>query len=365
MDGLEERGRAAVDSMQSTETVDTPVSDVPSLLLQLARGHDEVRRQDALSVLHGIVEGMENHHAFHLAFATLSAARLALPELPPLPTGRLMAQQARVARQLGDLETAADLYAMVLDLGDMHDESELLVRGHVGAGLVAETRGNFPAARSEYQRALAHGEAVPRVAAIAHHGLMVAASKAGDLGTALRHAWAAFEGVAGDAVRRVDLVINLAELARKGGEGRIALRAFRTALEHTELSRLRLPALSGAAHAAAALGDRSTVLSLAAQAEHEALASGIPYENAKLWRELAEAFAVLDDTARAAEYAERAGRIADSHQFHEQGVKAAELVESMASRGTRKSLERSDATARDILRRLDALADGGRAAIVG
>ena len=276
-----------------------------------------------------------------------------------------MAQQARVVRQIGDLETASDLYAMVLELGKLHDVPELLVRGHVGAALVAETHGNFPMARSEYQEALAHGETVPRVAAMAHHGLMVAASKAGDLGTAFRHAWAAFEGVAGDPVRRVDLLINLAELARKAGEARVALRAFRTALEHAELSRFRLPALSGAAHSAALLGERETVESLAAQAEHEAATSGMPYEIARLWRELAEAFLALDDTGRAAVYAQRAAEIGESHAFHEQSIKAAQIAEGIASRGERGSFEASDASARDILRRLDALADAGRVVVVG
>ena len=345
--------------------------EAPPVVRDLARAGDAASMRDALSVLQGIVEGMENQHAFHLAFATLSAARAALPDLPPLLTGRLVAQQARVARQLGDLEAGADLYDAARELGTLHGEPELLVRGHVGAGLIAETRGNFPAAREQYRLALAHAESAPRVAALAHHRLMGAAS------------------TAGDPVRRVDLLINLAELARKAGHARVALRALRTALEHTGLSRLRLPAISGAANAAAALGDRPMVMSLAELAEREAPESGIPYENAKLWRGLAEAFLAIDDTDRAATYAQRAVDIAAAHAFHEQGLKAAALGEEIASRGERRHadeevasgsdrppidaiasrgrllVEESDATAHDILRRLDALADAGRAAIVG
>lgn len=377
------------DPSTSREPAEPSPVEAPDVVRDLARARDEASMRDALSVLRSIVEGMENQHAFHLAFATLSAARAALPDLPPLLTGRLLAQQARVARQLGDLEAGADLYDTVRELGTLHGEPELLVRGHVGAGLIAETRGNFPAAREQYGLALVHAESAPGVAALAHHGLMVAASTAGDLGTALRHAWAAFEGVAGDAVRRVDLLINLAELARKAGNARVALRAFRTALEHTALSRLRLPAISGAANAAAALGDRPVVMSLAELADREAPESGIPYEHAKLWRGLAEAYLTLDDTERAAAYAQRAADIAEAHAFHEQGMKAAALLEDIARRGDRRQLvedvasrgdrlpidelarrgrpllEESDATAHDILRRLDALADAGRIAIVG
>ncbi len=349
----------------SSDQPDASPIRVPSLLLDLAQPGDDASRFEALSVLQGIVVAMENDHAFHLAFATLSAARRALPDLPALPTGRLMAQQGRVARQLGDLETAADLYAMVRELGTLHEERELLVRGHVGAGLIAETRGNFPEARRQYHLTLEHAEAAPRVAAAAHHGLMIVASRAGDIGTAFRHAWAGFELVAGDPVRRIDLLINLAELARAAGEARVALRAFGTALEHTDLSRLRLPAIGGAAKSAAALGDRSAVMSLGARAEREAAASGIPYENAKLWLELAEAFLELDDVRRAADYARRAGEIAESHAFHELDIRAAELAQGIVGRGDRGSFEESDATARDILRRLDALADAGRAVVVG
>ena len=344
--------------------------DVRTIVRQLTQPRTDAERGEAMSVVQGIVESMENHHAFNLAFATLSAARRAVPDLSPLRAGRVMAQQGRVARQIGDLDTAGDLYAMVHELGTLHAEEELLVRGRVGAGLVAETRGNFPAARSEYLRALEHADAAPRIAATAHHGLMVAASRAGDLATALHHAWAAFEGVAGDPLRRVDRILNLAELARKAGDARVALRAFRTVLEHTDLARLRLPALGGAVQAAAALGERATVMSLVAQAEREAAASGIPYESAKLWLELAEAFDALDDRQRAMELARRAAAIAGTHAFHEVDILAATLAERIARRGERTASERDavepdDAASREILRRLDALAGAGRSMIVG
>ena len=362
------RNPAPVDSAVPRDDAPPGRVDVPSLVLDLVEPRDESVLVEALSVVQGIVESMENHHALNLAFATLSATRRALPDLRPLFLGRLLAQQGRVTRQIGDLDTAADLYGMVHELGTLHDESELLLRGHVGAGLVAETRGNFPAARKEYERALEHAHAEPRIAAAAHHGLMVAASSAGDLPTAFRHAWAAFEGVAGDPVRRVDRILNLAELARKAGDARVALRAFGTVLEHTELARLRLPALSGAAQSASALGERSTVMALLDQAEREASRGGTPYEHAKMWLAFAEVLLALGEQERATTLAQRAVEIAGAHAFHELDIRAAELAQGIArrgDRGDRAALEPDDAASRDALRRLDALADAGRAVIVG
>lgn len=276
----------------------------------------------ALTAIRQVVEAMENGGAFHLAFTTLAAAERAFAHAGPGPVGWTRAQRGRVARQLGELEAALDLYASAGELGQEAGDVALVGRAAASRGIVANMRGNYPEARAACLDALAVAGHVPSVAALAHHTLMVGAQVAGDVNAALEHGWRAFEGAAGDATHRADALINLAEIVRKAGHPAAAIQGFRAGLRLTLLARLRLPALGGAARAAAALGDRAQLAEFTRLLAAEGPASGQPYEYALAFVELAEAHAAVGQMGRAQRYAAEAAAIGVARGFHEVAYRA-------------------------------------------
>ena len=58
--------------------------------------------------------------------------------------GRLLAQQARILRKIGELDLALELYEEVGEMGATHGDAELIALGHLGTGVVARVRGNNP-----------------------------------------------------------------------------------------------------------------------------------------------------------------------------------------------------------------------------
>ena len=294
--------------------------------------------QRMVLVMQGMVEAMENAGAFQLAYTMLAAVRATLRDAGPRAIGLVLAQQARVARQLGELDVAFDLYDAAAELAESSGDRELAGRALLGKGNVACMRGNYPEAGDAYVAALAVAGDVPAIAAGAHHGLMIRASVAGDVSAALSHGWEAFESAAGDAARRADLLINLAELCQRVGEHAAALHGYRAALVLTSLTRLRLAALGGAAVAAAHLGDEDLLAELTRSAEAEMAGSGQPYENARTWLELAEAHMLLGENTQAARYLAHATELARSSGFHEIQYRADALEQAGAPRPSAEAL---------------------------
>jgi hypothetical protein len=180
-------------------------------------------------------------------------------------------------------------------------------------------RGNYPEARDLFRRGLAEatraGSDEHRRAA--HHGLLVAALAARDVETALAHGWAAFRETAPDAPDdRAEMLLNLGEVGRQAGEYRASLGACLTALELTDAPRLRLPALGGAAVAAARLGEAGLLRFVAREVERAVRRSGQPFENARALAAVAEAYAT-SDPAGAERFASQSEAIALRGGFHE------------------------------------------------
>jgi tetratricopeptide (TPR) repeat protein len=153
-----------------------------------------------------------------------------------------------------------------------------------------------------------------------HHGLLVAAVAARDVDTALAHGWAAFQEESSDNDQRAEMLINLGEVSLHAREYRAALGACLSALELSDLPRLRLPATGTAAIAAAHLGERRVVEFLIRESKRLLTRSGQPFENARMLAELAEACAVLG-YPEAIEYARCADEIAQRGNFNEVAVR--------------------------------------------
>ncbi len=330
--------------------------------LILGERHEAGGGQAAVAAVQTVVAQQEQAGAFLLAFTTLAAARRALaPALDARGRGLLLAQQGRVARQLGALTTAASLYRRAARIARRAEADDVAAVAFVGAGVLASMRGNYPEAREYYRRALKYatraGSAVHQRAS--HHGLLGAACAANDLDTALAHGWAALRGLAEDeSDQRAESLLILGEVGRQAREYRAALGACMSVIELTDLPRLRLPALGTAARAAAALGEHRLLAHLEEEVKRGVRRSGQQFENARALLNLAEAFdGVRNDLAL--QYASRAKALGVSGNFHEL-VARAERVISGTSPGSDEAPAGPDpilrsARAQAVVRSLEAL----------
>jgi tetratricopeptide (TPR) repeat protein len=289
----------------------------------------------AVSALQVVIAQQEQAGVFLLAFSALAALRGALaPVLDARSEGLLLAQQGRVARQLGAMASAAELYDAAVRAGRAARAPDVAARALIGGGVLASMRGNYPEARDLFRRGLTAAEraGAEEHRRAGHHGLLVAALAAGDVETALTHGWAAFRETPADSPdQRAEMLVNLGDVSRHAGEYRATLGACLTALELTDTPRIRLPALGTAALAAAQLGEANLLTFFAREVLRTVNRSGQPFEAARALVAVAQAY-MHTDAATAAQFAQRAESLAIVGQFHE----VTALVESV-----RKTLQQS------------------------
>lgn len=301
------------------------------LLLGLLARHDVVAFPDAplshaavFSTITDLAAEMEDQTCFRLAHSVLASLLLILPEGEALLRGRVIAQQARLARHLGERAAAARYYEQVESLGTEHASSELIGRAWFGFGLLAQHRGDFPEARRRFHAIIELDGAARESIRHAHHQLMVAAATAGDYDTAADHGWKAFQG-ASSGRQETEALQNLAQLLLEAGHARAALRGFAAALARKPILRFELPILGGAACAAAAALPRAAARALVrnfadrTQFIVKSLRNGeaLPHPSASALVELSEALSVVGETERAGEMADQADRLASAHGFHQ------------------------------------------------
>lgn len=266
-----------------------------------------------------LCEQIEDAGALHLADALLGAYLLSGDAIDALERGRIAALRGRFAWKRGDHVTAFQRYRRVRAIARRIGSAELEVRADVGFTVVARQRGNYPAARRAARRAVEVGEAhgLARLAAIGHQSLMVAAVVAGDLNTAVRHSWLAYANVRGDVVEEAAHLVDTAQLFLDGGHADIASAGFAAALERRIPDRIRLPALGGAALAAARQGDRRAVERMA-EAVRRAVNDGLmPYASVVARLDIAEALETIGELDAAGPFRHEAETVAGAHRYHE------------------------------------------------
>lgn len=274
-----------------------------------------------------LCEQIEDAGAIHLADAVVSAYLLSGDEIDALERGRIAALRGRFAWKRGDHATAFQCYRRVRAISRRIGSAELDVRADIGFTVVARQRGNYPAARRAARRAVDIGEAngLVRLAAIGHQSLMVAAVVAGDLNTALQHSWLAYANVRGDVVEEAAHLVDTAQLFLDAGHADIASAGFAVALERPIPDRIRLPALGGAALAAARLGDVPTVRRVA-DAVRRAVNDGLlPYASVVGRLDVAEALEATGELDAAEPFRHEAETVARAHRYHELVYRAERL----------------------------------------
>ena len=283
-------------------------------LLDVGRGAAEV-----VSSARVLADQMGEAGALWLAFSTLGHVRLAAVMAPHHELGLAIADQAWVARTLGDLDSADELYDAVAALGYKHCASELQSRALLGKGVTARVRGNYPRARAHFRDGLAVAEraGLADLAAAGHQGLLIAAGTAGDLNTALIHGWAAHELLSHDANRQAEVLLNLSQASLDAGQAVAARSGFLASMSRSDSPRFRLACLGGAAVASATVGDPAMLSKMATVAEEWLSASSFPYESAGVLKSLYRAFSIVGDAERAEAYRLRARSLARRNGFFE------------------------------------------------
>src|SRR5262249_19350148 len=115
---------------------------------------------------------LEDNAYFRLAHCVLTSLLLLMPKGDIPLRGRIVAQQGRIARHLGEFAAAARYYQAVEALGQEHALPDLVGRAWVGQGLLAHTRGDFPETRRRFQAVIELRGAADDSIALAHHQLM-------------------------------------------------------------------------------------------------------------------------------------------------------------------------------------------------
>jgi tetratricopeptide (TPR) repeat protein len=278
---------------------------------------------DAIALAVRSATAMEDAARFHLAFTTLAGVLQLLPENDVLGRGRVLAQQGRIARQLGEHGQAKERYeavdALATTVDGSHVAAELHARAWVGFGILAHIRGNLPDARTWFRRVLAT-EHVPREQQqVAHTQLMIAAAAAKDFDIAAVHAWAAFESA--DGQQKLGALSNLAQVLLDAGHPKLALRGFGSILARTPIPRWEFTALSGAALAAArglpAGRARPLVEQFASRLQALLATIQLPWSQAVALADVSDAYSALGATNAAAQVRDQAIAVADRYGFHE------------------------------------------------
>lgn len=301
-----------------------------------------------------LADGMEEAGALHLAYTTLWTLERALPSLDGRRQALVLAARARTARMAGASETAAGLYDTVARIGRAMGDDDLVARSLLGRAVLARRRGNYPESRALYRRALRAATrcGATELAGLAHHGLLIAASVAGDVSTALVHGWTAYELVGDDPSRQADLLGTLGAVGSAAGYYDAAIGAYLGAARRSPATRVRLPALAGAALCAAYLDDPDRLTAITRAVDGDLAQDVLPFERAQALVLLAQAWGTRgpgDADARARHYAQQALAIARAGGYHEL-VLEVEAIGSVPHAAPAASPRRVQAPARQVLR---------------
>lgn len=255
-----------------------------------------------------VAERMESAGALILAFTALSAARRVWDSADPASAGIAIFRQARISRTLGAKQSAENFYSFLYAFATRHRLPELRGRALVGKGIIRTLEGDAAAAYRWYAKARIACGRHPAAVAVSYHGEMAAALSAGDFSRALVAGWHALSTGALLRHDEAGLMVNMASIALRADQPQSALRAVRVALRASNHARVRLTAYSKGALAAAQLGQRTLLERYAARVVATAATASFPLEELESRSELAVAFALVGDTAKARRLASAARR---------------------------------------------------------
>ena len=262
-------------------------------------------------------ENMERAGCFELALVTVSSVCRALTDAPL--SQRLLAtvHMGRVMRQMGDLDSAREVYTGVTTTALSAGERPIAAHGHIGLGVVAAERGNQPDQKAHYKKALDLAPRGSPVERSSHQGLMVVAVARNDLAEALLHGWRAHDLSPPNSDVQFEIIGNMARVAHEGGFYGAARAGFDFVLQHCKVARVRIVSAGGVVRTVASLGLRDDAMRYVALGTIEVGHGASRHDAARFFMWCAEAFSKLDDAKSCDEFAMRAEQIADVDGFYE------------------------------------------------
>jgi tetratricopeptide (TPR) repeat protein len=274
-----------------------------------------------------LAEAMEQSGCFELALTTVSAVCRLTARTESSAHALATLHLGRIARQMNALEAAEDAYASAIARALHLREPPIAARGYIGLALVADMRGNLPAAAEHYREALRL--AVPRGGAYrqALQGLMSLAVTRNDLGEALVLGWTIYDASTDDVDDRHAALSELSLVALKAGFPAQARAGFRVVLGSHPRTGQRLATLGGDARAAAALEQHGDVARIAQEIEQEVARGDARYTATMTYLHLAEAQHLIGEHGQAEATLARARELAARFGYHEYTF-AADALES-------------------------------------
>jgi len=312
--------RDLADSAEGTEVHDAAhVNDLRMMVAGLSAIETRAGADSVSRACRGFAARMAESGALSVAFSVIGFARTVAADASDRERGLLAADQARIARQLGELDSADELYRTASAIGERSSDPELLSRASLGRGVIARVRGNYPRARAFFQHGLnlAVSAESRELEFFAHQGLTIVTCVTGDADASIRHGWDAFRLAVGDRTREAETLTNLSQLCLEYGYPRAALRGFVAALARTDLLRVRLAALGGAALASGRLEEHVLLGRINREITESVERSSLPYENAQSLYHLSAAHLALGDEVSAERYRQQVLGIATARGYFE------------------------------------------------
>lgn len=309
-------------TLPSTEGTPTPPAEFADLLL-VVDGLGNLLTRTGADLLARGVRGMSRRMAdsgaLSMAYTTASLTRRVAGDACDRERGLLTADQALIARLLGDLDAAEELYRTAESIGEKASDFNVLARAYVGRGVVDRVRGNYPRSRIFFERSLELAETVQEreIMRLAHQGLTICHAVAGNFDRGLQHGWTTLQLADHDPAKEVEALTNLAQLCLVAGFPSAALRGYAAVLGRSSATRVILSALGGAAIAAAQAGEPAALAHAAEEIKKRVGTSGLPYENAQALYCLATAYATVRDEAKRDEFLARTRELAKARGFFE------------------------------------------------
>jgi tetratricopeptide (TPR) repeat protein len=262
-----------------------------------------------------MTERMEAAGALTTAFAILAAARQVWDTTDAESAGRAIFRQARICRTSGATAAAENYYVYLFGFATRHRLAELRGRALVGRGIIRTLQGDIVAGRAWYAKARTASGYHPVATAVSYHGEMSAALSQHDYSGALVCGSRALATNALGSYDEAGVLVNMASLALRAGRPKAALATIKRALRRSAHPRVRVSALAKGALAAAALGRRPLVDKFSVLFTRAAARVNIPYEELEARSELAQAYAIVGEQAKARRMARSIGAEAAVHQF--------------------------------------------------
>lgn len=332
----------------SSEGTPTPAVEISDLLLVVEGFAGLLTRSGADALTRGVrgmATRMADAGALSMAYTTVGLTRRIANDASDHERGLLAADQAMIARLLGDLDAAEELYRDAQSIGEKAADMAVLSRSYIGRGVVDRVRGNYPRSRVFFERALELSETVKArdLSRLAHQGLTICHAMASNFDRGLQHGWATLKLSDNDPAREAEALTNLAQLCLLAGFPSAALRGYAAVLGRSSSPRVILSALGGAAIAAAQAGAPVALSHAAAEINGRVGSSGLPYENAQALYHLATAYATVGDEQRREEYLARTRKLARARGFFEllHKTEPAELEKAARQQAAAASLTRS------------------------